>query len=237
MRTDQQQSRTAGFSLIEMLTILAVVAIIAAIAIPNLRSARLSANESTAISTLRNISLAQAQCRASAAIDANNNGTGEYGFFGELAGESAVRNDEAGGVGTVMIAPSILSAAFGNVAASRIVRSGYVFQVFLPDTSGVGLAENATGGSSGVSIDASRAEVMWCCYAWPSAYGNSGKRAFFVNQEGDVLSCHNDTTRYSGALTPPNANAAFRASTSGHLDNAVAANTAGIDTNVWVVVN
>ena len=44
-----------GFTLIELMIVIAIIAIIAAIAIPNLLAARLSANETAAIATLRNI--------------------------------------------------------------------------------------------------------------------------------------------------------------------------------------
>ena len=91
----KNKKRTSGFTLIELLVVIAIIAIIASIAIPNLLSARLNANESAAIATLKNISSAQAQCQASGIIDANNNGAGEYGYFAELAGGTAVRNDES----------------------------------------------------------------------------------------------------------------------------------------------
>lgn len=47
--------RAAGFSLIELMIVVAVILIIAALAIPNLLRARMSANESAAVSALRTL--------------------------------------------------------------------------------------------------------------------------------------------------------------------------------------
>src|SRR5271169_7154101 len=47
-----------GFSLIELLIVVAIILIIAAIAIPNLLRARISANEASAVSSLRTINTA-----------------------------------------------------------------------------------------------------------------------------------------------------------------------------------
>ncbi len=49
-----------GFSLIELLIVVAIILIIATIAIPNLLRARIAANQSAAVSTLRNINNSQA---------------------------------------------------------------------------------------------------------------------------------------------------------------------------------
>ncbi len=48
-----------GFSLIELLIVVAIILIIAAIAIPNLLRARISANEASAVASLRTINSAQ----------------------------------------------------------------------------------------------------------------------------------------------------------------------------------
>jgi prepilin-type N-terminal cleavage/methylation domain-containing protein len=48
-----------GFSLIELLIVVAIILIIAAIAIPNLLRARISANESSAVGSIRTINTSQ----------------------------------------------------------------------------------------------------------------------------------------------------------------------------------
>ncbi len=57
-----------GFTLIELMIVVAIIAIIAAIAIPNLLGAKKSANEASAISSLRTLSTVCEQYR-------NRNGT------------------------------------------------------------------------------------------------------------------------------------------------------------------
>jgi type IV pilus assembly protein PilA len=51
---------TRGFSLIELLIVVAIILIIAAIAIPNLLRARIAANESSAVSSIRTMNTAEA---------------------------------------------------------------------------------------------------------------------------------------------------------------------------------
>lgn len=201
-----------------------------------LQRARLQANESAAIATLKNISSAQAQCQASGVIDANGNGAGEYGCFIELAGAVEVRGRD-GALTDQKISPPVLSAAFRNQRDGVVQRSGYCFRIWLPGKDGTPVTEAADGGGmQGIAVDPVRAEVLWCAYAWPVEAGVSGQRAFFVNQAGDVLACANANGVWSGPAAAPPALAAFAAG-EGHLERPVAANANGNDGQRWIVVN
>ena len=218
-----------GFTLIELMIVIAIIAVIAAIAIPNLLASRLSANETSAIATLRTLVTAQAMFQKRGLADEDSDGAGEYGTLAEMSGAVTVR----GGAATLV--PPILSTAFRSINANgQMARNGYLYRVFLPDSNGLGVGEVAGGGAP-AGIDAELSENTWCALAWPSNFETSGVRTFFVNQQGDIISSADET--YSGPASPPSPGSAMSAP--GNVDSitgVVATGTTGRDGNLWLQV-
>lgn len=234
-------ARESGFTLLELMIVTVVIAIIAAIAIPSLASARITSNETMTIANLNRIATAQAHVRAGTDIDSDRNGTGEYGFFQELSGVRFTRLDTNGdgkadseGIGRV--SPPVLSVAFGNVDKKGLVqRSGYIFEMYLPDEK-LKWKEEKGRDKKYKDISAAQSERYWACYAWPVSYGNSGKRAFFVNQLGEILACSNHETRYSGSKGDPKKDAVLLPGAKNNMNEPPATGIPAKDGNIWRIV-
>jgi len=97
-----------GFSLIELLIVVAIILIIAAIAIPNLLRARIAANESSAVASLRTINTAEISYNSSYPT---------VGFAATLGALS----------GTSCAPPSSTGACLIDTTLSSGTKSGYTF--------------------------------------------------------------------------------------------------------------
>jgi len=214
-------------------------AIVSSIAIPKLLSARLSANENAAISSMRMLASAQAQIQSSAALDGDRDGIGEYGMLGELSGSRPIRDSE------VDVNPPVLSASMGNLLSDGcggtvVQRSGYYIQVFIPGRGDKMVSDEPGVGSTTLArIDAEGAESRWCAYAWPVDAGKTGNRSFFVDQRGSVyFSTPADFESYGGLCSDngnqPVYNAAYSHGSDTHMPSY---GEAASDGNVWQMIN
>jgi prepilin-type N-terminal cleavage/methylation domain-containing protein len=219
----------AGFTLIELMIVIAIIAIIAAIAVPNLLAARMSANETATVSTLRTITTAQAQFQRAGYADENNDGVGEYGTMGELGASVLVR-------GTTRYAVADLSASLAVVGTSgEVSRNGYLFRMYLPLAGGVGFQEIPGGGMTPGVLDPTTASVNWCVYAYPEHYAGSGNRTYFANERCELTTTTDPRYQLTGCPAIE-AGAALRVGDITHITGAIAVGTRGADGNLWKAV-
>ena len=199
-------SRKSGFTLIELLIVVSLIAIISAIAIPNLMASRLSANESAAIATLRTVASAQAAAHSRLAVDTDVDGIGEYLYLGELGGTANLRGQP------FPMDPAAVSLSLGTISNGSVNKSGYRYALFLPAPAGVPEPEDPAGGKAAVgAVDPDLCETFWVAYAWPTRANNSGRRAFVINQSGNILQTDNQVQLYDGLVNAPAGAAAYTA--------------------------
>ena len=158
-----------GFSLIELLIVVAIILIIAAIAIPNLLRAKISANESSAVGSIRNFVTAEVSYQASYP---------EYGYadtpinLGQNGGPAC-----PGGPDPVKGA-CLLDSALSSLAADNL-KSGYYFNV-KGDNQG-------PADSNGI-----QAWIGFTTWGTPATYNQTGVRAFCAGDDG-VLRANSNT--------------------------------------------
>jgi prepilin-type N-terminal cleavage/methylation domain-containing protein len=145
-----------GFSLIELLIVVAIILIIAAIAIPNLLRARMAANESSAVASIRTINTAEVTY---------NTGYPTVGFSPNLL-------DLGGALGAACVPTSTSACLIDSVLANNGNpagggKSGYQF------TNGVGTVTN--GVNTGYTIK-----------AVPNTINQTGIRAFCAEEDAVV---------------------------------------------------
>jgi type IV pilus assembly protein PilA len=175
-----------GFSLIELLIVVAIILIIAAIAIPNLLRAKISANESSAVGSVRNIITAEASFNASFP---------NYGYaitvdqLGAGAGVAACLP-----AGPTPIAACLLDSALAGVVKIN-TKSGYTFEANADPAGAVG-----PDPTTGITL-----QTSFTISAAPTNFNKTGVRMFCAGDDG-VLRQNPNPTGTMGAqdFTPWN---------------------------------
>jgi type IV pilus assembly protein PilA len=145
-----------GFSLIELLIVVAIILIIAAIAIPNLLRARIAANESSAVSSIRTMNTAEVTYQST------------YPQVGYAATLTALGPSASTGCTT----PASTNACLvdwlvANATAAASAKSGYYFS----DASGT----TVSGLLTGYTLD-----------GLPAAVNQTGVRGFCSNEDAVI---------------------------------------------------
>jgi len=145
-----------GFSLIELLIVVAIILIIAAIAIPNLLRARMAANESSAVGSIRTVTTAEVT----------------YQMAYPTAGFATTLLDLGGGLGAACTASQTTACLIDSVLSNNgnpanTGKSGYSF------TSG-------TGTTSGTL------NIGYTVLAVPLQINQTGVRAFCAEEDAVV---------------------------------------------------
>lgn len=130
-----RKGKMRGFSLIELLIVVAIILIIAAIAIPNLLRAKIAANESSAVSSIRTITTAETTY-------ASTWGSGYAATLDNLGGPTPCL------VGTALNACIIDSA----LTVAPYMKSGYVF-VAIGNTPTAGVNNGFEANATPVAVD------------------------------------------------------------------------------------
>ena len=129
-----------GFSLIELLIVVAIILIIAAIAIPNLLRARIAANESSAVASVRTLNTAQTSYNSAYPT------VGYAPALSNLAGDCSSS------------APSTSAACLIDNQLSTGTKSGYTFTL-----SGVSGTPAATYQVSATPVTYNQTGVRYFC--------------------------------------------------------------------------
>ena len=150
------QKKQKGFSLIELLIVVAIILIIAAIAIPNLLRARIAANESSAVSSIRTMNTAQVTFQST------------YPTVGYAATVAALGPSASTGCTTPSSTNSCLvDWVVSQASAAGTAKSGYYFK----DTPAAAL----NGMIPGYTLD-----------GLPASVNQTGVRGFCSNEDAVI---------------------------------------------------
>lgn len=159
--THSRKTSVAGFTLIELLVVVAILAVVAAIALPALIRARVAANETSAIGSLRSIHSAQ----------------GAYSTICAKGGFAQTLSDLA-------LPPTGSNQGFisATLSSNGIFKSGYIANI-APDVGAVPIMAPALtcNSSSMAAVSAHFAEMH------PISIGSTGDRSFAIMTSGAIF--------------------------------------------------
>jgi type IV pilus assembly protein PilA len=156
-------SRDSGFTLIELLIVVAIISIVASIGVAQVIRARVSANETAAIGSMRSLNGGQMSYAS---------GGGSGGFATSLA----ILSTPCPGSIVGFISPDLNPTLPGvTVVGSGLIKSGYV----------VDLVGNGAAGSADCNGAVSNSD--YTATAIPLTPGSSGQRGFNTSGSGTIM--------------------------------------------------
>jgi type IV pilus assembly protein PilA len=159
-KRENEMRKQKGFSLIELLIVVAIILIIAAIAIPNLLRARIAANESSAVSSIRTINTAEVTYQSAYPTWGYSDTLGKLGPGGVGA------TCPAGG--PTQANACLIDSVLANATAAGTAKSGYYYALS---------AAQGVGGTLYLTYTAGTA---------PAAFNQTGVRDFCSNEDAVV---------------------------------------------------
>ena len=171
-----KREQEAGFTLVELLIVVAIIGIIASIGVAQVMRARLVANETSAIGSMRTINSAQMSYSAAA---------GQGGFATSLS----ILGTPCLGGATAFVAPELNPSAPSATpaGASGLLKSGYV----------VDMTGNGVAGPS--DCNGTVTNGNYTATAVPRTIGASGERGFNTTGGGTIFF---DATGLGTGTTP-----------------------------------
>src|SRR6476619_6951717 len=148
-----------GFSLIELLIVVAIILIIAAIAIPNLLRARIAANESSSVSSIRTVNTAEVTYLTAYPT---------VGYSANLVNLGpGAGNQACAATGPVFNASCLLDSALANNIANG-GKSGYTID------------------AAGAVVGAATTNVVYGVGSAPLVFNQTGVRRFCAAEDGVI---------------------------------------------------
>ncbi|MFA5793735.1 MAG: DUF2950 family protein [Candidatus Brocadiia bacterium] len=197
-----------GFTLIELMIVVAIIAIIAAMAIPNLVTGKLAANETSAICTLRILTSQQMIWRER---NYDGNAYRDYWTYDvSCFNRMALGSGSKVGMVDISVARSDFAAAVDDVFGpsptfedwgvfTPTAKSGYYIRAMTTAFDGSSYNQNLVGTNNLPAANT----VLFGMMSAPEFYGISGVRSAIVSQDGIIynVDCGGEANKWKTTST------------------------------------